>query len=111
MKIFIFLNDKAKKYGNSFGSLEKMVANTASKDENPQPAGHKYLAQTILPMTSCIICMSLDLGADLVMHCFTVDSDAFSNEEKVAVVVQVTCVEVSCSEAMLALRQSPLLVK
>ena len=37
------------------------------------------------------------------MHSFTVNCDTFSNEEKVAAVVPVTSVEVSCSEAMLAL--------
>ena len=31
---------------------------------------------------------SHDLGADLIMHSFTVDCDTFSNEEHVAVVVQ-----------------------
>ena len=33
------------------------------------------------------------------MHSFTVDYDTFSNDEKVAVVVPVTSVEVTCSEA------------
>ena len=37
------------------------------------------------------------------MQSFTVNCDTFSNEEKVAVVVSVTSVEVTCSEAMLAL--------
>ena len=38
------------------------------------------------------------------MHSLAVDCDTFSNEEKVAVVVPVTSVEVeaTCSEAMLA---------
>ena len=54
---------------------------------------------------------SRDLGAELRMHSFTVNCDTFSNEEKVAVVVQVTSVEVECSEAMLALSFSALLVK
>ena len=45
------------------------------------------------------------------MHSFTVDRDIFSNEEKVAVVVPVKSVEVTCSEAMLALILSSLLVK
>ena len=45
------------------------------------------------------------------MHSFTVNCDTFSNEEKVAVVVTVTSVEVTCSDAMLALRFSTLLVK
>ena len=46
---------------------------------------------------------SHDLGAELRMHYFTVNCDTFSNEEKVAAVVPVTSVEVTCSEAMLAL--------
>ena len=33
------------------------------------------------------------------MHSFTVNCDTFSNEEKVAAVVPVTSVEVTCSEA------------
>ena len=52
-----------------------------------------------------------DLGAELRMHSFTVNCDTFSNEEKVAVVVPVTSVEVTCSEAMLALSFSTLFVK
>ena len=36
------------------------------------------------------------------MHSFTVNCDTLSNEEKVAAVVPVTSVEVTCSEAMLA---------
>ena len=44
------------------------------------------------------------------MHSFTVNCDTFSNEEKVAAVVPVTIVEVTCSEAMLALSLSTLLV-
>ena len=51
-----------------------------------------------------------DLGAELRMHSFTVNCDSFSNEEKVAVVVPVTSVEVTCSEAMLALSFTTLLV-
>ena len=51
---------------------------------------------------------SHDLGAELRMHSFTVNCDTFSNEEKVA---PVTSVEVTCSEAMLALCLSTLLVK
>ena len=47
--------------------------------------------------------ISHDLGAELRMHSFTVNCDTFSNEEKVAAVVQVASVEVTCSEAMLAL--------
>ena len=54
---------------------------------------------------------SHDLGAEIRMHFITVKSDTFSNEEKVAVVVPVTCVEVTCSEAMLALSFTSLLVK
>ena len=53
---------------------------------------------------------SHDLGAELIMHSFTVNCDTFSNEEKVAAVVPVTSVEVSCSEEMLALSFSSLLV-
>ena len=54
---------------------------------------------------------SHDFGAELRMHSFTDDRDTFSNEEKVAVVVSVTSVEVICSEAMLALSLSTLFVK
>ena len=54
---------------------------------------------------------SHDLGAELRMHYFTVNCDTFSNEEKVVAVVPVTSVEVTCSEAMLALSFSTLLVK
>ena len=46
---------------------------------------------------------SRDLGAELRMHYFTVNRNAFSNEEKVAVVVPVTSVELTCSAAMFAL--------
>ena len=46
---------------------------------------------------------SHDLGAELRMHSFTVNYNTFSNEEKVAVVVPVTSVEVACYEAMLVL--------
>ena len=45
------------------------------------------------------------------MHYFTVNCDTFLDEEKVAVVVPLTSVEVTCSEAMLALSFSTLLVK
>ena len=47
------------------------------------------------------------------MHPLTVDCDTLSNEEKDAVVVPVTsvAVEVTCSEAMLALSFSTLLVR
>ena len=51
-----------------------------------------------------------DLGAELRMHSFTVDYDTFSSEEKVAAVVPVTSVEATCSEAMLSLSFSTLLV-
>ena len=54
---------------------------------------------------------SHDLGAEITMHSFTVNCDTFSNIEKVAEVVPATSVEVACSEAMLALRISTLLVK
>ena len=43
---------------------------------------------------------SHDLGAEIRMHSFTVNCDTFSNEEKVAAVVPVTSVEVTCLEAM-----------
>ena len=54
---------------------------------------------------------SCKLGAELRMHSFTVNCDTFSNEEKVAAVFPVTSVEVTCSETMLALSFSALLVK
>ena len=54
---------------------------------------------------------SHDLGAELRKHAFTVNCDTFSNEEKVAAVVPVTSVEVTCSEAMAALSFSTLLAK
>ena len=54
---------------------------------------------------------SHDLGAELRMHSFTVNCDTFSNEEKVAAVAPVTSVEVTCSEAMLALSFSTLLLE
>ena len=44
------------------------------------------------------------------MNYFTVNCGTFSNEEKVAV-VPVTSLEVTCSEAMIALSFSTLLVK
>ena len=53
---------------------------------------------------------SHDLGTELRMHSLTVDCDTFSNGEKVAAVVPVTSVEVTCSEAMLSLSLSTLLV-
>ena len=43
------------------------------------------------------------------MHSFTVNCDTFSNEENIAAVVTVTNVEVTCSEAMVALSFSSLL--
>ena len=52
---------------------------------------------------------SHDLGAEIRMHSFTVNCDTFSDEEKVAAVVPVTSVEVTCSEAMLALSISTLM--
>ena len=55
--------------------------------------------------------ISHELGAKLRMHSFTVNCDTFSNEEKVAAVVPVTSVEVTCSEAMLALSFCTLLIK
>ena len=54
---------------------------------------------------------SHDIGTELRIHSFTVNCNTFSNEEKVAVVVPVTSVEVTCFEAMLALSFSTLLVK
>ena len=54
---------------------------------------------------------SHDLGAEIRMHSFTVNCDTFSNEDKVAAVVPVTSVEVTYSEAMLAICFSTLLVK
>ena len=45
------------------------------------------------------------------MHSFTVNCDTFSNEENDAAVVTVTSVEVTCSEAMVALSFSTLLEK
>ena len=54
---------------------------------------------------------SHDLGAELRMHSFIVNCDTFSNEEKVAAVVLVTSADVTCSEAMLALSFSSLLLE
>ena len=54
---------------------------------------------------------SHDFGAELRMHSFTVNFETFSNEEKVAAIVPATSVEVTCSEAILALSFSTLLVK
>ena len=54
---------------------------------------------------------SHDLGAELRLHSFTVNCDTFSNEENVAAVVPVSSIEVTCSEAMLDLSFSTLLVK
>ena len=45
------------------------------------------------------------------MYSFTVNCDTFSDEEKVAEVVPVTSVEVTCSEVMLAQSFYTLLVK
>ena len=46
---------------------------------------------------------SRDIGAEISMHSFTVDCDAFSNEEKVALFVLVKSVEATGSVAMLPL--------
>ena len=54
---------------------------------------------------------SRELGAEIRMHSVTVNYDTFSNEEKVAEVVPVTNVELTGSEAMLALSFSTLFVK
>ena len=54
---------------------------------------------------------SHDFGAELKKHSFTVNCDTFPNEEKFAAIVPVTSVEVACSEAMLTLSISTLLVK
>ena len=54
---------------------------------------------------------SHDIGAEVRMHSFTVNCDTLSNEEKDAAVVPVTSVVATCSEAMLALSFSTLLVK
>ena len=54
---------------------------------------------------------SHDLGTEIRMHSFTLNCDTFSNEEKVVAVFPVTSVEVTCSEAMLALSFSTLFVK
>ena len=58
-----------------------------------------------------MVSSSHDLGEELRMHSFTVNCDTFSNDEKVAAVVPVASVEVTCSEAMLTLSFSTLLVK
>ena len=54
---------------------------------------------------------SHDLGAEIRMYSFTVNCDTISNEEKVAAVVPVTSVEVTCSESMLAQSFSTLSVR
>ena len=54
---------------------------------------------------------SHELVAEIRMQSFTVNCDTFSNEQKVAAVVPVTSVVVTCSEAMLALSFSTLLAK
>ena len=54
---------------------------------------------------------SHDVGAELRMHSITVNCETFSNEEKIAVVVPVTSVDVIYSEVMFALSFSTLLVK
>ena len=55
--------------------------------------------------------ISHDLGAGLIMHSFTINYDTFYDEEKVAAVVPVTGVEVTCSEAMLDISFCSLSVK
>ena len=45
------------------------------------------------------------------MHSITLNCDTYSNEEKDAAVVPVTCVEATCSDAMLDLSFSTMLVK
>ena len=45
------------------------------------------------------------------MNSFTVNCDTFSNEEKVAAVVPVTCIEATSPESMLALSFCTLLVE
>ena len=45
---------------------------------------------------------SHDIGAEIRMHYLTDNCYTFSNEEKVAAVVPVASVEVTCSEAMFA---------
>ena len=57
-------------------------------------------------MGSC----SHGIEAELNMHSFTVNCDTFSIEGKVSAVVPVTSVDVTCSDAMLALSFSTLLV-
>ena len=51
---------------------------------------------------------SHDLGAEIRMHSLTINCDTFLNDENVAEVFPVTSVEVTCSEAMLALSFSTL---
>ena len=53
---------------------------------------------------------SHDLGEELRLHSNTVNCDTFSNEQKFAVVVSVTSVEVACLGAMLAPSFSTLMV-
>ena len=52
-----------------------------------------------------------DFRTELIMLSITIDYDTFLGERKVAVVVPVTSVNVTCSEAMLALSFSTLLVE
>ena len=54
---------------------------------------------------------SHDLGAELRMHSLSVNCGTFLNEKKVVAVVPVSSIEVTCSEAMLALSFSILLVE
>ena len=58
-----------------------------------------------------MVSSSHDIRPELRLHSFTVNYGAISNEGKVAVVVQVTSVEITCFEAMLALCFSTLLAK
>ena len=51
------------------------------------------------------------IGEEQRMHFFTVNCDTFSNDEKVAVVVLVSSVNVTCSEAILAQSFSTMLIK
>ena len=54
---------------------------------------------------------SHDVGAEIRMHYFTVNCDTFTNEDKVTTVVPITSVDLTCAEAMSAVRFSTLLVK
>ena len=67
----------------------------------------RHFIKSLEGMGSCLH----DLGAEIRMHSFTDNCITFSNEEKVVAVVPVTSVEVTCSEAMVALSFSTLLAK